>query len=558
MADLGFGAIAEGPIGDQGLELNYILTNQVGGSTVAAALIIVNGVITTEQIQRSDLVALVYNNGVLNVEQTQQHTNAVVLVEDLGTVTTKQVQYTSVQGTVLITAGGLLSTKQVQSTQIYALIRSFARAATAQIAQSVSISALMLLRGNIHTKQVQFARASGKVILYTSVNTYQIQTTSIAASIEDIATVRTTQVQTSSIATTQASVGSTNTEQVQTTNTSATLIDYLSVNTKQIQTVASRAKLILYANVAYTEQVQTTNTSATLIDYLSVNTKQIQTVASRAKLILYANVAYDVFDDTAVSIFVSEQTFIPEGSTITWDGAPSGLVITNTVDPPVIENLVLNIPVTVAAGTTVTIELIYAVYGSVTTEQVQRSAVEVQLINPPKLPTEAGGSGVYYGPFGAPFLIPLDQDWWPYGRKKRDRIEIATRFSRMERWRGVEYDTTKAPPKPKIFASTPQIATPRIREDLFTVRTTAPTLLPRKKTSVMVSDPRYIRTGSVGIGDFVVRESGEIVINNLRPVDFLVEAGDITESSYSVNAKIQFNKNYTVGIKFDDPDLIED
>jgi hypothetical protein len=55
-----------------------------------------------------------------------------------------------------------------------------------------------------------------------------------------------------------------------------------------------------------------------------------------------------------------------------------------------------------------------------------------------------------------------------------------------------------------------------------------------------------------------VRESGEIVINNLRPVDFLVETNEITESSYSVNAKIRFNRNYTVGIKFDNPDVVKD
>jgi len=518
MADLGFGAIGQGPLGDQGTELNFILTNQVVGSTVANALLLVNGRITTEQIERSNAVGLVYDRGVLTAKQLQ-YTNAIGIEYDRGIVTTKQIQYSSVRGTALITAGGLLATKQVQGTRIYAQIKDFARLATAQHAQTVSVAVVVTDRASISARQIQFTSVSGKVTMFVSVATKQAQTIHVYALIKDNATVRTEQqAQEVSASAAQSSVGST-----------------------------------------HTKQVQHTNTAATLTNYLHASTKQLQTVRSHARLLLYAYVTYDVFDSTSVSVTVPEKTFIPEGSTITWVGAPDGLLVVNSVDPPAIENLTLNKPVTVAALTPVTLELIYAIYGTATTAQAgQTEDIEVQLINPPKLPTEAGGSGVYYGPFGAPFLIPLDQDWWPYGRKKRDRIEIATRFSRMERWRGVEYDTTKAPPRPTITTTDIKLAGPKKREDIFTVRTTAPTLLPRKKTSVMVSDPRYIRTGSVGIGDFVVRESGEIVINNLRPVDFLVEAGDITESSYSVNAKIQFNKNYTVGIKFDDPDMIED
>ena len=517
MADLGFGAIGQGPLGDQGTELNFILTNQVGGSTIATALISINGRITTRQIERSDAVGLVYDKGTLVAKQLQ-HTNAILLIENRGAITTKQAQYSSVQATALITAGGLLATKQVQRTAIYALIKTFARAATAQYAQTVSSSAFITLSTRVNTREIQFTRLIGKVILYVSAATKQAQIIRISALITDYASIRTQQSQRVNVTTTQASVGST-----------------------------------------HTRQAQTTNTSATLTDYLHSSTTQAQTTKSRARLLLYAYVTYDVFDSTAVSITVPDKLFIPEGSTITWVGAPDDLLVINSVDPPAIENLTLNKPVTVAALTPVTLELIYTIYGTVSTAQkAQNEQIEVQLINPPKPAGQAGGSGVYYGPFGAPFLIPLDQNWWPYGRKKRDRIEIATRFSRTERWSGIEYDTTKAPPRPTITTTALQVAQPKKREDLFTVRTTAPTMLPRKTMSVIVSDPRYIRTGSVGIGDFVVRESGEIVINNLRPVDFLVETSEITESSYSVNAKIRFNRNYTVGIKFDDPDVVED
>jgi hypothetical protein len=517
MADLGFGAIGQGPIGDQGPELNFILTNQVGGSTVIVGLISVDGQLTTQQIQQIDSVGLVYDNGILSVTQVQS-TEAIVLVEDRGVVATEQVQYSTITAFATITSGGLLSTKQVQGTNIYVLVEDIATAATSQI-QTVSSASLVYLSGTSQTRQIQILAASGNVITFTTVQTQQLQSLQISALIEDKASIATAQqAQSIAVTTLQLSVGTTN-----------------------------------------TKQLQTTITSGSVTTLATTNTKQVQTARSRARLLLYAYVAYDVFNSNSVSIIVDNPTAITIGSTITWDGAPAGLFVTEPATPAAIEVLTLNEPVTVAAGTPVVIELFYIVYGSITTRQVQTSELAGEVIVKPNKQGVDGGSGVYYGPFGAPFLIPLNQNWWPYGRRKSNRIEIATRFGRMERWKGIEYNTKAAPPRPKIVASIPIPAQPKIREDLFTVRSSVPKLLPGKENIISVSSPQFITAtiGNVDIGDFVVRESGEITINNLQPKKFTVESS-LRSKKYNIDAKIEFNKNFTVGVKFNNPDKIKD
>ena len=72
--------------------------------------------------------------------------------------------------------------------------------------------------------------------------------------------------------------------------------------------------------------------------------------------------------------------------------------------------------------------------------------------------SNAGGTGAYYGPFGAPFLVPLDREWWPF--KRKDRIAISTKIANELGWNSQEYQIPEYNRNIRVATTVPQLLEP--------------------------------------------------------------------------------------------------
>ena len=67
-----------------------------------------------------------------------------------------------------------------------------------------------------------------------------------------------------------------------------------------------------------------------------------------------------------------------------------------------------------------------------------------------------GGSGIYYGPWGAPFVLPFANTYYEKeGKRRRSRVAVAVRFSRIDKWKRSAIDTRLLPQDVRVAVHIP-------------------------------------------------------------------------------------------------------
>lgn len=125
----------------------------------------------------------------------------------------------------------------------------------------------------------------------------------------------------------------------------------------------------------------------------------------------------------------------------------------------------------------------------------------------PQPQANRGGSGTYYGPWGAPFLVPLDLSHL-VAPTKRDYIDVAVRFGKGEQWARAN-------------------ATNTLRERTVTVETTE--IVPavdRSMSFIKNLPPKKVDTSL----SFIKSLTAPSIINEQQPAETKEEVTDVLES----------------------------
>jgi len=179
-------------------------------------------------------------------------------------------------------------------------------------------------------------------------------------------------------------------------------------------------------------------------------------------------------------------------------------------------------------------------FGSITTAQTQTVVVRG---NSYVKEDNVGGSGIYYGPWGAPFVLPFAKEYEIVNgkrRKKVRRIQVAVKFSKAERWKRTYYNLGK-------LSQDVQVTAGNLKE-LQSIHNNKP------KITVNASTLRLIKTVAphVDISNFTVVESKKkfVDITNLLEKHVLVETGTINQTNYKIDARVIFDStSFKVTVK---------
>jgi hypothetical protein len=305
-----------------------------------------------------------------------------------------------------------------------------------------------------------------------------------------------------------------------------TLTDYGSVELAQAQNLSSYA--IVSSNGALVlEQAQTASLFGALIDFAEINTEEVSYSQIVATLVDLGNIqssqtqglnSYAVISNDGVLSLTQAQT----------TSASAIVTVYGTAN-------------TKQAQHTFASEVLYGIVGVVNTHQVQTTYAR-GTVTSKENPNNIGGSGIYYGPWGAPFVLPFANTYYEKeGKKRRSRVAVAVRFSRVDRWKRTAIDTRLLPQDIRVSVHIPE-------QDQHVEQ--VPTEF-KPKFTVNASTLRFLRNRmpSIDLSEFTLVESKKVTIDDLLPKLNLVEATDIKENSYKINASVFVDRlKFTVAV----------
>jgi hypothetical protein len=157
--------------------------------------------------------------------------------------------------------------------------------------------------------------------------------------------------------------------------------------------------------------------------------------------------------------------------------------------------------------------------------------VSVIIVAKKQPPSGGGGSGAYWGPYGAPFLVPLNQDWWPFRRK--DRIKISTRIGDNLAWDRQEYDISQMQHDVKVAATHP------LARQNYTTSINWINPVEKEKPTVTTGQIHSVESTAnpVTIGEFSKKE---------RVFDSI----EFVKNTYNVKASLPEQKDYNIRVNF--------
>ena len=147
-----------------------------------------------------------------------------------------------------------------------------------------------------------------------------------------------------------------------------------------------------------------------------------------------------------------------------------------------------------------------------------------------------GGSGIYYGPWGAPFVLPFAKEYEEVdGKRKRKvkRIAVAIRFSRGQRWERTAYDVSKLPKNITVSTSIPSIKYITTTDN-------------RPKITVNASAFRLLQSNNVDVSNITVVESEQVTADNFINKETVVGTSNFKESKFKINVTLDDASEFKV------------
>ena len=140
-----------------------------------------------------------------------------------------------------------------------------------------------------------------------------------------------------------------------------------------------------------------------------------------------------------------------------------------------------------------------------------------------------GGSGIYYGPWGAPFVLPFANTYYEKeGKRRRSRVAVAVRFSRIDKWKRSAIDTRLLPQDVRVA-----VHIPTQEEFSQPVPTDS-----RPKVTVNAKTLKFIKSyaPNIDLTNFSLVENKEVTVEDILSKSNVVDTSNLKETSYSVDA----------------------